>query len=69
MNQTFGRIAAALGADRSREAAGSLALAVAVLAAWAAWLIFARVPLYEVSAPTASGVVWPGSRSSTRTTS
>lgn len=50
MNQTFGRTAAALAADRSREAAISLALAVAVLAAWAAWLVFARVPLYEVSA-------------------
>jgi membrane fusion protein (multidrug efflux system) len=50
MNQTFGRTAAALSADRSRQAAVSLALAVAVLAAWAAWLVFARVPLYEVSA-------------------
>ncbi|HEY2290650.1 MAG TPA: HlyD family efflux transporter periplasmic adaptor subunit [Thermoanaerobaculia bacterium] len=46
----FGRTAAALSADRTREAAVSLALAAGVLAAWAAWLVFARVPLYEVSA-------------------
>lgn len=50
MNQTFGRTAAALSADRSREAAISLAIAVIVLAAWASWMVFARVPLYEVSA-------------------
>ncbi|HEX3125895.1 MAG TPA: HlyD family efflux transporter periplasmic adaptor subunit [Thermoanaerobaculia bacterium] len=50
MHSTFGRTAAALSADRSKAAAVSLAVAVAVLAAWAAWLIFARVPLYEVSA-------------------
>ena len=50
MHPTFGRTAAALAADRSRAAAVSLALAVAVLAAWGAWLVFARVPLYEVSA-------------------
>lgn len=50
MPSAFGRTAAALSADRSREAAVSLAVAVAVLAAWAAWMFFARVPLYEVSA-------------------
>lgn len=50
MQSTFGRAAAALSADRSREAVVSLALAVGVLAAWVAWLVFARVPLYEVSA-------------------
>ncbi len=50
MQSTFGRAAAALSADHSREAVVSLALAVGVLAVWVAWLVFARVPLYEVSA-------------------
>lgn len=50
MHSSFGRTAAALSADRSKEMAVSLAVATAVLAAWVAWMVFARVPLYEVSA-------------------
>jgi membrane fusion protein (multidrug efflux system) len=50
MHPTFGRTAAALSADRLKEAAVSLVVAVAVLASWVGWMVFARVPLYEVSA-------------------
>jgi multidrug resistance efflux pump len=48
MSQPFGRTAASLAGDRSRESLISLAIAVLVLAAWLIWLVFARVPLYEV---------------------
>ncbi len=48
MSQNFGRSAAALAGDRSRESWVSLGIALAVLAAWASWLIGAEVPLYEV---------------------
>lgn len=47
MSQPFGRTAASLASDRGRETGVALAIAAALLAAWAAWLVLAEIPLYE----------------------
>lgn len=49
MTTPFSRSLRSLSADDGRGAAAGVALAVAVLGLWAAWLALARVPVYEQS--------------------
>ncbi len=52
MSITFSRANRAITNDSFRPSLVGLGLTVLVLAAWGAWFVFARVPLYTVSAET-----------------
>jgi multidrug resistance efflux pump len=49
MAATFSRTLRSLEADNSRRSAWGVLVVAALLAAWAGWFFFARVPLYEVT--------------------